>query len=115
MATVTILSTAKRTGIFTPASIDIQSTVRKARLYFESTEFTSNDLQIAVRLDESLDGGQSWREMGHYAGRGGDIDRFGNPALPGTTLEFTDGQPRKIRLTVTVFGQFRVGLKADIA
>lgn len=110
---MTLLPVVNRSGTqaYGPFTVTIPEPGGTVLFYVVSTQHTDPAEQITLLLEESRDGGGTWRPVGGASGRGGDTDRFGNPA-PRFNTSLAPGQVM-LKGTVGVVGTVRFGLNAE--
>lgn len=116
--TFTVLPLANRTGTIQSPAVDWPTQVKSAVLRISSTTYTDPATGIDMSLEESRDGGTTWLFLAGVSGsRGGQLDKFGNPAQPGMRVSLDDAElaiPRKIRGKIVVTGTVRFSVLVDI-
>lgn len=116
--TLTLLRQRNYSGAHTygPAKAPAQlAHLLSAYLHVESATFTDPSTQITVVVQESLDGGVTWRDACAFAGGGTTaLNKAGDgPAVPGATYTPTPGA-NALQGTVVVTGTVNFALVADL-
>jgi hypothetical protein len=118
--TRTILPVASHTDLtVTSPSIDVPANLLGITLRMVSTEFTDPSLTCALQLDQSFDGGATWRNVEGQEAVGGFVARngpdFGKPLQPAFHVDFSQEQrdAALVRARWTSQGTWVYGLVLD--